>query len=172
MENLFKFCIENKELIEKFCIENKELIDKYNDNFLTKYREEENKKLKTEERRIYKHTNEYKYTMIQKKILSQHNSSIKRRMRKLNNGGEFKLTLEEKNVILLKQNGKCLDCGKQFNKIRIPTEDHIIPLSKGGWHVAENIQFICKSCNSKKLAKIDDENILTWCNKHMIKEQP
>ena len=31
--------------------------------------------------------------------------------------------------------------------------DHIIPLSKGGLHAADNIQILCPSCNCKKNAK-------------------
>ena len=50
------------------------------------------------------------------------------------------------------QNGKCARCKKRllFNKI---TVDHIIPLSWGGDNDANNLQILCKSCNSSKGAR-------------------
>ena len=42
--------------------------------------------------------------------------------------------------------GRCAYCGK---KARL-TQDHILPLSKGGNHTANNIVPACQSCNSKK----------------------
>ena len=48
---------------------------------------------------------------------------------------------------------KCQICGKELKKEEI-TIDHIIPLSKGGGNNIENLQPLCKSCNSKKSNKI------------------
>lgn len=42
---------------------------------------------------------------------------------------------------------KCVYCGKKSQRL---TQDHIIPLSKGGAHTMSNIVPACKSCNSKK----------------------
>lgn len=40
------------------------------------------------------------------------------------------------------------------------TQDHIIPLSRGGWHTISNIAPACRSCNSKKSDKTPSEAMM------------
>jgi 5-methylcytosine-specific restriction endonuclease McrA len=83
---------------------------------------------------------------------SQHlfrNAMRRARLRKAN--GNF--TMSEWNLLKKQYGNRCPACGKEEPKIRL-TIDHIIPLSKGGSNFIENIQPLCKNCNSKKYNKV------------------
>jgi len=54
-------------------------------------------------------------------------------------------------------NNHCLNCWKTDTKLTI---DHIIPITKGGTNYIDNIQPLCKSCNSSKNNKYDEINLL------------
>jgi 5-methylcytosine-specific restriction endonuclease McrA len=47
---------------------------------------------------------------------------------------------------------QCAYCGKSVPTKR-RTVDHVVPLSKGGKHVPENIVPSCRPCNSRKAAR-------------------
>ena len=73
-----------------------------------------------------------------------------RRARKLNAGGSF--TAKEWLELCEKYNHICLCC-KEKKPLTI---DHVIPLSKGGSNSIDNIQPLCKSCNSSKRVSSTD----------------
>ena len=55
---------------------------------------------------------------------------------------------------------KCRQCGVKVvlptgcNLSNEATIDHIVPVSKGGLHIAENVQCLCRKCNTTKGAKL------------------
>lgn len=53
---------------------------------------------------------------------------------------------------------QCVNCRKREPEI-ILTEDHIIPLTKGGNDSITNIQPLCRGCNSKKHTRIIKYNL-------------
>ena len=74
--------------------------------------------------------------------LYDHNKKVKRRAAI----GVDKVTLAEWREIKEKHQPRCAYCGEK----RPLTMDHVVPLSKGGRHIAENIAPACKLCNSRK----------------------
>jgi hypothetical protein len=53
-------------------------------------------------------------------------------------------------AVYARDNGLCLHCGATENL----SIDHIYPWSKGGLHEMDNFQTLCRSCNSKKGARV------------------
>ena len=75
----------------------------------------------------------------------------KKSQRKINEGLKKAgfVTVEIRNKILKRDNGKCLSC-KTTKGLTI---DHIVPISKGGYTKEDNLQVLCRSCNTKKQQK-------------------
>lgn len=65
-------------------------------------------------------------------------------------------TAAEWDVLCVRYDHRCLACGER----RPLTEDHIIPIVKGGSDDISNIQPLCKSCNSKKGTNTTDYRVL------------
>lgn len=74
----------------------------------------------------------------------------KNKRRALEHGAEGNFTLDDLEEIKKRFGNRCAICGKK----KLLTIDHIIPLSRGGSNFKENIQPLCRNCNSRKHAKI------------------
>lgn len=77
----------------------------------------------------------------------------KRKVRIL--GVNCTLTQQEWEAIKIKYGNKCLACGTTENI----SMDHIVPIALGGTHSADNVQPLCRSCNSKKHLNVVDYRI-------------
>lgn len=60
------------------------------------------------------------------------------------------LTWEEWLKIIQDSGNACAYCKRGFGPALKAEQDHIIPISKGGSHTKENVQPVCRSCNSSK----------------------
>jgi hypothetical protein len=70
-----------------------------------------------------------------------------RRTRRGFPGAERHLTLPQWNAILTAFGGACAYCG---DATRRPEIDHVLALTRGGAHAADNVLPACRSCNSRK----------------------
>src|SRR3990167_5297241 len=75
----------------------------------------------------------------------------RRVIRKMQNGGSH--NINEWETLKAQYNWTCPCCHKSEPEIKL-SEDHIIPLSKGGSDNIQNIQPLCLTCNIKKSTKV------------------
>jgi 5-methylcytosine-specific restriction endonuclease McrA len=76
-------------------------------------------------------------------------NSANYRHRKRANGGNFSRAAWEHMKAIFGY--CCAYCGRRMKRL---TQDHVVPVSKGGWHFSGNIVPACQSCNSRKGTKI------------------
>lgn len=110
--------------------------------YAKKYREE-NKELLRENKRLYYAEN-----------LDKHRQNNRNRRARVK-GSEGKFTADEFSALCEKYQNRCLKCGEE-KKL---TADHVVPLVAGGSNGIDNIQPLCKSCNSSKGTKTVDYRI-------------
>lgn len=135
---------ENKEKIK---VSNKKYKEKNRDNLLelkNQYRKENREQI-AEKQSIYRKENRSKCN-----VYSQKRRSSKKQL-------PHTLTVEQWILIQAKFNNKCAYCGEE----KPLTQDHFIPLSKGGEYTHNNIIPACRSCNASK----HDSDFFEWYSK-------
>ena len=100
-------------------------------------------KVNNEKQNLYKARAVAKRYDYYREMAGQH--SNERRIRLLGNSGSH--TKQEWIDLKDKFDNKCLRCGCINKQL---TRDHIVPVVKGGSDSIENIQPLCRTCNSKK----------------------
>ena len=118
------------------------------------YSEFRKKKLPLEEQHAYKGVrkpNESKQVYHRRYVKKnpENIAHLKARRYARERNAEGSHTLREWNDLKEKFDFKCAHCGER----KPLTKDHIKPLSKGGSDYIENIQPLCRNCNSKKSNK-------------------
>lgn len=73
-----------------------------------------------------------------------------RRRARIKNNGEYEI---RKSFLIKLYKSPCINCGELGNI----TQDHIVPIARGGQHSEGNLQPLCKKCNSSKKDKLMTE---------------
>lgn len=118
--------------------------------------------LQTETGKLYRKLNNKRWLSSEKGRTASKKHTVKRRSLKYRNTNfSIMLTNEQWRELLGLFNFSCAYCGKDIHVD--PTQDHVIPLSKGGLHSIDNIVPACRQCNSSKHDKIWEPN-RQWIN--------
>ena len=133
-----------------------------------RYRQENRETYQAYQKKYYKENQERElkrsraYYRTEKGFLLSKLKVHRRYIRIKASGATTDLSLEQWQKIIEMQKGKCTICGKKFTKHRAPTIDHIISIFHGGGLTSDNLQALCKSCNSSKHTKLNPQFIQTW----------
>jgi len=117
------------------------------------YREKNKEKIREYSRLARQKNPTYRLDWQRKNVDKVRANKSAYRARKAGNGGSF--TSGEWKNLCEKYDNKCLCCGKETKL----TADHIIPVTRGGTSNIDNIQPLCRSCNSAKHTKEIDYRI-------------
>lgn len=147
--------VKNKERMHKYHKEYRENNKKERNAACKKWSLDNKEYLREYHKKYYEEHRDHKKEIV-KKYRKENPDKVQvaryiRNERVRNNGGS--VTAKEWIEIKKLYGNKCLCCGKTNIPLHI---DHVIPLSLGGRNSIENLQPLCKSCNSRKNAKTID----------------
>ena len=155
-----KYCVSHKEELSAYF---KEYYKNHKAEYLLRSRKQELNPKRKEYRKKYKETHKkeyFSYSMNWRK----RNPEKSRLVRAVVNANRYarnygnteRISREELTVLFKEANYTCRNCGLTEPQIKL-TVDHIFPLSRGGRNRIWNIQFLCVSCNTRKLNKLPSE---------------
>ncbi len=96
--------------------------------------------------RVQQYREQHRAELAPKQLMMTH-----RRRARLQNAPINDLTLAQWREIQAAWHYRCAYCGCQPPRL---TQDHVIPLSKGGSHTKSNVVPACRSCNNRKQARL------------------
>lgn len=161
-----KYNKQNREQIKKRQQEYNQACKEQIATYVQGYRKEHKEKVKAvlhewyinNKAKIVKTQQEYRQTPNGKLSIRRADHNRRARLKQT----ETTLTASQWAKVLEMQNNRCTLCGKKFTVKLPPTVDHIIPLSKNGDLTFENVQGLCRSCNSRKNCHLDMGLIQSW----------
>jgi 5-methylcytosine-specific restriction endonuclease McrA len=119
--------------------------------YAVEYRKENPDKLREVQQRHYaanrdkKRADVKQYRLANPEIYTLYGQKRRAKMA----GCEYKLTAEQWREIQARFKYRCAYCNERSARL---TMDHVVPISKGGAHSADNIVPACKTCNCSKQA--------------------
>lgn len=119
-----------------------ETVIKFKLSHLGKIRSEESKKKQSQTIIENNKRNHPDYVPSNKTILNRRRQERLKKVSGFHSNGEWE-------ILKIQYNFTCPACKRIEPEIKL-TRDHIIPISKGGSDNIENIQPLCKPCNSRK----------------------
>lgn len=125
-----------------------------NNCYMKQYRENNVDKIKEHTKRSNEKSKEYHKNFF-KKYYPIHKLDYKRRNRKYKLNKFYNLSLEDYNLLFIKQSGKCAICGIELNRLlRTPDLDHN--------HITGKVRgILCRKCNNLIYRFDNDVNLLT-----------
>lgn len=147
-----KYYNENKDKISQYEKDNHETISKRHKRWLENNKERVRKTSKAYYEKNKDEIIEYslQYKKENKERYAIHEQKRRAKIKSL----EHDFTEQEWNEAKITFENKCAYCGK----VETLTQDHFIPISKGGEYTINNIVPVCSSCNSSK----KDRDFFEW----------